>query len=144
MQDTLRIRDLIERVTAMPGYTSSIGTQVVDVAPGEVSLRLPLRPELVQFNGHFHGGVVAGLADHAAGAAATSMLPPGRIAVTVSLNTNYVAPARGEYLLAKARTVQTGGTISVATVEVTAIHLGKETLAAIATVTLRAVELPST
>ena len=27
------------------------------------------KPELLQFNGYFHGGVVSGLADHAAGAA---------------------------------------------------------------------------
>src|SRR5688572_13337191 len=96
MSDDNAARALVERVTSRPGYTSAVGTQVALAERGSVHLRLARRTDLLQFNGHFHGGVIAGLADHAAGAAVTTALPPGRIAVTVDLNVNYLSPASGE------------------------------------------------
>ena len=104
---------LVRKVTAMTGYTQAAGVEVVSAEAGRVSLSLAKKPELLQFNGFFHGGVVSGLADHAAGAAATTALPPGKIAVTVDLHVNYLAPAKGQTLLAKARTLQVGSTICV-------------------------------
>ncbi|TWO71013.1 PaaI family thioesterase [Caenimonas sedimenti] len=142
MNDDIAARALVERVTSSPGYTSAVGTQVALVERGSVHLRLARRPDLLQFNGHFHGGVIAGLADHAAGAAVTTALPPGRIAVTVDLHVNYLSPASGEAIVAKARAVRMGASICVASVEVMTTADGQEQLAAIATATLRAVDLP--
>lgn len=48
-------------------------------AVGHVQMSLVKKPGLLQFNGFFHGGVVSGLADHAAGAAATTSLPAGTL-----------------------------------------------------------------
>ena len=63
---------LVRKVTAITGYTHAAGVEVVTAEPGNVTLSLAKKPELLQFNGFFHGGVVSGLADHAAGAAATT------------------------------------------------------------------------
>lgn len=138
----MTLQQLVEQVTARGGFTSASGVGVVLVEPGRVHLSLQKKPELLQFNGFFHGGVIAGLADHAAGAAATTTLPPGRITVTVDLHVNFLAPADGEVLLARARAVQTGSTICVATVEVSTTREGAESLCAIATATFRVVEMP--
>jgi uncharacterized protein (TIGR00369 family) len=135
-------RSLVEAVTSRPGYTSSVGTRVVSAVPGEVHLALDRRPDLLQFSGFFHGGVIAGLADHAAGGAVTTALPSGRIAVTVDLHVNFLAPADGDAIVAKAKAVQVGGTICVASVEVVTVAGGVERRCALATVTLRAVEMP--
>ncbi len=136
-------RALVEKVTSLPGYTSSIGTKVIDVDKGRVQLELDRNPNLLQFNGFFHGGVISGLADHAAGGAATTLLPSGRIAVTIDLHVNFLKPAKGEKLTAKATVTQPGSTISVVQVNITATDGSQSDLCAIATVTLRSVDMPA-
>lgn len=73
-------RQLLESVNAATGFIRGAAVEVLSVKRGVVSMRMPRKPELLQFNGYFHGGAIAGLADHTAGAAATTALPPGRIA----------------------------------------------------------------
>ena len=134
---------LVESVTSAPGYTRNVGTRVLLAEAGQVELALDRRPDLLQINGFFHGGVIAGLADHAAGGAVTTALPMGRFAVTVCLQVNFLAPANGEALIARARSIQAGSTIGVAQVDVVSLTGGVETPCAIATVTLRTVEMPT-
>jgi uncharacterized protein (TIGR00369 family) len=134
---------LVETVTSAPGYTSSMGTRVLAAEAGYVELALDRRPDLLQINGFFHGGIIAGLADHAAGGAVTTALPKNRFAVTVCLQVNFLAPANGETLIARAKAVLAGSTIGVAQVDVISLADGMETACAIATVTLRAVEMPA-
>jgi uncharacterized protein (TIGR00369 family) len=134
---------LVETVTSAPGYTRNVGTRVLMAEAGHVDLALDRRPDLLQFNGFFHGGVVAGLADHAAGGAVTTAMPKGRFAVTVCLQVNFLAPAKGEMLIARAKAIQAGSTIGVAQVDVISLADGVETPCAVATVTLRAVDMPA-
>jgi uncharacterized protein (TIGR00369 family) len=143
MTDAASARQLVEMVTSRPGCTRSLGTRVLLAEPGRVHLALDRRADLLQFSGFFHGGVIAGLADHAAGAAVTTMLPAGRIGVTAGLHASFLAPADGESIVAKAEAIQAGGTIGVATVRVTTIRNGQERDCAFCVVTLRAVDLPS-
>jgi uncharacterized protein (TIGR00369 family) len=107
------IRRLVERVTSAPGYTSSVGTKVLHAERGKVHLQVDRRLDLLQFSGFFHGGVIAGLADHAAGGAATAAMPPGKIAITVEFKINFLNPADGEAIIARAEATQSGGTIAV-------------------------------
>ena len=134
---------LVETVTSAPGYTSSMGTRVLAAEAGYVELALDRRPDLLQINGFFHGGIIAGLADHAAGGAVTTALPKNRFAVTVCLQVNFLAPANGETLIARSKAVLAGSTIGVAQVDVISLADGVETACAIATVTLRADEMPA-
>lgn len=139
----MNIAELVKSVTAATGFTHAASVEVLSVEPGMVSMRMPLKPELLQFNGFFHGGAIAGLADHAAGAAATTALPQGRIAVTADLHVNFLRPANGSFITANARTVSVGTTLCVVTVEVSMLgEAGSSALCAIATATLRSVELP--
>src|SRR3954454_3468241 len=96
------VRKLVEAVTSRPGYTSAIGTEVLDAKKGQVSLRVAKRPDLLQFSGFFHGGVIAGLADHPAGGAARTLMPAGRIAVTIEFKINFLSPANGDAIIARA------------------------------------------
>jgi uncharacterized protein (TIGR00369 family) len=66
---------------------SAMGTRVVAVEPSHVHLAIDRRPDLLQFSGHFHGGVIAALADHAAGGAVTTALLEGQIAMTIDVHT---------------------------------------------------------
>lgn len=133
---------LVRKVTTLTGFTHAAGVEVLSAEPGRVSLSLAKKPELLQFNGYFHGGVVSGLADHAAGAAASTALAAGKIAVTVDLHVNFLAPASGATLVAKARTLQVGSTICVVAVELETDAPTGERLCAVATATLRVVDMP--
>lgn len=143
MSEKDKARKLVEYVTSLPGYTSMAGTKVLDADVGYVEMAVERKQDLLQFNGYFHGGVISGLADHAAGGAVTTAMPEGKIGVTVDLHVNFLAPARGESLVAKARAVQSGSSISVAQVDVYSVEDGDEKRCAVAVVTLRSVEMPS-
>jgi uncharacterized protein (TIGR00369 family) len=137
------IRELVERVTYAPGYTKAVGTRIESAEPGHVVMSLAKSENLLQANGFFHGGVIAGLADHAAGGAVTTAMPPGRFAVTVNLQVSFLAPAKGTLLIARARAIQVGSMIGVARVDVVSIAGGTETACALAIVTLRGVDFPA-
>lgn len=143
MTQGMTARQLVEMVTARPGYMSAIGTRVLEAEPGRVHLALDRRPDLLQFNGFFHGGAVTALADHAAGGAVTTALPPGRIAVTIDLHVNFIAPADGASIVAKAKALQVGRTVSVAQVDISTLAGDEEKLCSICTVTLRTVDMPT-
>ena len=133
----------LERVMDLLGFPKSLGMRLVSAEPGKVTMAVAKRPELTQFFGHFHGGVIAGLADHAAGACATSSMPDGKIAVTVEIKINYLAPADGEEMIARAETIQAGSTIGVVKVEVFSQKAGAERICAFATATMRAMDMPA-
>ncbi|MEO7385801.1 MAG: PaaI family thioesterase [Gammaproteobacteria bacterium] len=140
MTDAVGATELARRVLALAsGASGSAGISVLLAEPGRVHLSIDRRDDLLQFKGYYHGGVISGLADLAAGGAVTTALLPGRAVVTISLNVNFLAPARGERLVAKGSVVKVGGTVGVASVEVMAVDGGQEQLCATATVTFRVV-----
>jgi uncharacterized protein (TIGR00369 family) len=91
---------LAEAVNAR-GFTGAAGFRIVKVEPGFAELSLARRDDLLQFFGHFHGGVITALADQAAGIAVTSGRPKGRIGVTVELKVNFLSPANRNELVAR-------------------------------------------
>ncbi len=86
--------------------------------------------------------MITALADQAAGAAVTTALPEGKIAVTVEIKVNFMAPANGEEIIARAEAMQVGGSIAVAKIEVISQDKGAERVCAFATATMRAVDMP--
>jgi len=133
---------LAETINAR-GFSHAAGFRIVAVEPGRAEVVLARRDDLVQFFGHFHGGVIAALADQAAGIAVTSGLPSGRIGVTVEIKVNFLSPADGSELVARAKTLKMSGSIGVATVEVFTKNDTSERLCAFATATIRALDLPA-
>ena len=127
----------------LPGFPKSAGIRLVAAEPGKVTMALKKKPELTQFFGHFHGGVISALADQAAGIAVTSGLQKGKIGVTVEIKVNFIAPADGSELIARAKTLKMSGSIGVATVEVFSKRGTSETLCAFCTATMRALDLPA-
>jgi uncharacterized protein (TIGR00369 family) len=132
---------LAEAVNAK-GYGHSAGFRIVAVEPGRAEVALARRDDLMQFFGHFHGGVITALADHAAGIAVTSGMPKGKIGVTVEIKVNFLSPADGSELIARAKTLKMSGSIGVATVEVFSKNKASETRA-FCTATMRAMDLPA-
>jgi len=133
---------LAEAINAK-GFSGAAGFRIVAIALGHAELALARRDDLVQFFGHFHGGVITALADQAAGIAVTSGLPKGKIGVTVEIKVNFLAPADGSELIARAKTLKMSGSIGVAAVEVFTKDDKSERLCAFCTATMRALDLPA-
>jgi uncharacterized protein (TIGR00369 family) len=133
--------DLAEAINAK-GFTGAAGVRIVTIAPGHAEIALARRDDLLQFFGHFHGGIITALADQAAGIAVTLGLPKGKIGVTVEIKVNFLSPADGTELIARAKTLKMSGSVGVATVEVFSRSQTSETLCAFCTATMRALDLP--
>ncbi|MCK1515564.1 PaaI family thioesterase [Bradyrhizobium sp. 190] len=133
--------ELAEAINAK-GFMAAAGFRIVAIKPGHAEIALARRDDLLQFFGHFHGGMITALADHAAGIAITSSLPRGKIGVTIELKVNFLSPADGIELIARAKTLKMSGSIGVATVEVFSRSETSETLCAFGTSTMRAMDLP--
>jgi len=142
MKDATNPPSLAETVNAK-GFGGAAGFRIIAVEVGVAEVALSRRDDLLQFFGHFHGGVITALADQAAGIAVTSCLPKGRIGVTVELKINFLEPASGGELVARAKTLNMSGSIGVATVEIFSKDGASETLCAFATATMRALDLPA-
>ena len=130
------LKALIEAAMSGPGFISMIGARLVHVGKGEAELALTPRADLLQFTGALHGGVVGALADHAAGGAASTLLPQGQIAVTAEYKINFLAQAKGEEIIARAKVERAGKSLIVVVASVYARKGTQEAKCAVALVTL--------
>ncbi|WP_457419859.1 PaaI family thioesterase [Roseateles sp. P5_E7] len=117
-------------VLAKQPFSVLLGSELAALAPGKVDLQLALRPEHLQQNGFAHGGIVSYLADNALTfAGGTAMQVP---VVTSEFKINYVRPAVGERLIARASADAVSKTQAVCRCEVFAVKDGAEKLCALA------------
>jgi len=111
-------------------FSRLLGAELVALEPGRCELAVKLSAELKQQDGFAHGGVVSYLADNALTyAGGTAMKVP---VVTSEYKINYVRPAIGERLVARARATHVSRSQAVCQCEVYAIGAGSEKLCAIA------------
>lgn len=100
------------------GMMRTLAAELVHIAPGEIHIALPPRPELSQQHGYMHAGALTSIVDSACGYAALTMAPPGRDVLTVEFKINFMRPARAERFLAVGRVVKSGRTLAVCQGEV--------------------------
>ncbi len=106
------------------GAPRHLGITVESVRKGRVTMRLDVRPHHKQLHGVVHGGIVATLADTAAGIAAATVAPPGTAVATVELKINYLEAIQDGRVRAKARVLRAGRNFIVTECEIWT-HSGK-------------------
>ncbi|MDF2366958.1 PaaI family thioesterase [Sneathiella sp.] len=106
-------------------YMADIGARIDLIEPGICELSLETRPGLTQQHGFFHGGLVAALADSAAGYACYSLYPPNSTVLTTEFKVSFLNPAQGGRLKAKGRVVKAGKTLFVCQADAYAEEAGK-------------------
>ncbi len=117
-------------ILAQQPFSRLLGAELVAAAPGDCTLALALKPELLQQHGFAHGGVVSYLADNALTyAGGTAMAVP---VVTSEFKINYVRPAVGQRLVARAQAVAVSKTQAVCRCDVFVVNEGTEKLCAVA------------
>jgi uncharacterized protein (TIGR00369 family) len=125
---------------AKQGLMRTLGASLVQVAPGLVEIAIRPTPAISQQHGFVHAGTLSAIADTAAGYAALSLMPASKGVLTTEFKINLVAPAAGDRILARAKVVKAGRTLTLAQTEVFAETDGQEKLVALLTATLMTIE----
>src|SRR3982751_4261439 len=119
------------------GFTRLLGAEVVSVEPSVVTMAVNRRPELLQQNGLFHGGVIAYLIDNATTAAAATVIDRvSRTVITAEYKINLVSPSVGDRLTCRAEVVKPGRLLTVVEAKVFCRIDGAEKLVALALATI--------
>lgn len=123
--------DTAREVLDSQPFSRLVGARITAFGDGEAVLEVDIREELHQQNGFLHGGVVAYAADNAITFAAGTTLGPA--VLTGGFSVQYVRPATGRSLLARAAVVHSGRRQAVVRCDLfTTGPDGDETLCAVA------------
>ena len=118
-------------------FSRLLGAELTALQPGKAELTVAIRDDFKQQHGFVHGGVVSYLADNALTYAGGSVL--GNV-VTSEYKINYVRPAVGDRLVARAEVIHAGKRQAVCECKVTAIGEKGEVLVAVAQGTITRLE----
>ncbi|HEY7095409.1 MAG TPA: PaaI family thioesterase [Terriglobales bacterium] len=111
-------------------FMTMLGAQMISVTPGGVEIRLPYSPEIGQQNGFAHAGAITSVLDSACGYAALSVASPNAEVLSVEFKVNLLAPAVGDFFVARASVKRSGKTLCVCTGDAIAFTNGEEKLIA--------------
>lgn len=95
-----------------------LGIRLVDVGEGWVETELAISDRLKQQHGFAHAGVVSTLADHSAGAAATTVIDDRQSVLTADYTIHLLRPGAGSSLRSRGEVVRAGSTLIVAQADV--------------------------
>jgi uncharacterized protein (TIGR00369 family) len=125
MEDLL---NLGKQVLSSQPFSVYVGTEMLSFTQGSVELKIPIRHELKQQHGFVHGGVISYAADNALTFAGGSVLGPG--VTTSEFKINYLRPAIGDFLVARASVIYSGKSQAVCRCDVFVSKDGRESLCA--------------
>jgi uncharacterized protein (TIGR00369 family) len=135
-EDILRLGQ--QAMEAQP-FSRLLGATLTAFSAGYAELTIPIRPDLLQQHGFVHGGVLSYAADNALTFAGGSVLGPDIL--TSEYKINYLRPAQGERLIARATVIYAGARQAVCRCDVWVVKASEEVLCATAQgtiVTIRA------
>jgi len=106
------------------------------ILEGHFEITVSKQSFMIRPAGMFNGSTIASLVDVSAGYAAASATLSDSYFTTVELKINYLNPAMGEKLIAKAQVIKNGKRLSVVRSDIFAVQGNEEILAATSLVTL--------
>ncbi|MFP3897857.1 MAG: PaaI family thioesterase [Dehalococcoidia bacterium] len=118
-----------EALASQP-FSVLVGAELTGYSSGRAELTIPIAPQLKQQHGFVHGGVVSYAADNALTFVGGSVLGPA--VVTSEYKINYLRPATGAALIARATVVYSSKNQAVCHCDVFMVADGRETLCAVA------------
>ncbi|MDR3479964.1 MAG: PaaI family thioesterase [Burkholderiaceae bacterium] len=119
-----------QKVLQAQPFSRLLGAELSAFEPGKAELRLAIKADLQQQHGFVHGGVLSYLADNALTFAGGSMLENN--ALTGEFKINYLRPAVGDMLIARATVKYAGKQQAVSQCDVFVVKDGEEKLCAVA------------
>lgn len=119
-----------QQVLESQPFSKLVGAVLTRFDPEGTELRIPIKDALQQQHGFVHGGVISYAADNALTYAGGAVL--GTAVVTSEYKINYVRPAIGQEIIARAVAVHAGKSQAVCRCDVFVVNEGKEILCAVA------------
>ena len=129
MNDSLLLQNG-QAILALQPFSVLIGAELHALSTGSCEIQVPITEKILQQYGFVHGGVVSYAADNALTYAGGTAL--GGAVVTSEFKINYVRPAIGERLIARAQAVYAGSSQAVCRCDVFVMVNGEEKLCAVA------------
>ena len=124
------IHQIAREIFEAQPFSQFLGAKLVSTGLNEAEIRVDITDNLKQQHGFVHGGVVSYLADNSITFAGGVAL--GGNALTSEYKINYVRPAIGSHLIARAQAKSVGKRQAVCLAEIYAVKDGVENLCAIA------------
>ena len=125
-QEETNVRESFSR----QAFMRTLGAEITSLGRGRIEIRLEFHSALTQQNGFIHAGVLTSVMDSACGYAAMSVGPEKHDVLSVEFKVNLLAPARGDYFVARAAVKRAGRNLTVCTADAFAIQNGREKLVA--------------
>lgn len=97
---------MAQKILDSQPFSGLVGARITEFGDGAATLEIDVREDLEQQNGYLHGGVLAYAADNSITFAAGTTLGPA--VLTGGFSIQYVRPAAGRTLSARAAVVHTG------------------------------------
>jgi uncharacterized protein (TIGR00369 family) len=116
------------QVLASQPFSVWIKAELISFSVGRAELVVPIADHLKQQYGYLHGGVLSYAADNAMTFAGGSVLGPQ--VITVEYKINYLRPASGERLVARASVIHAGKRQAVCRCELFTVQGSEEMLCA--------------
>lgn len=124
------MNELFDRISAVfskAPFVVELGIELVAVGEGWVETEMTMEERLRQQHGFAHAGVVSTLADHTAGAAASTVIGPDQSVLTADYTIHLLRPASGDILRSRGEVTKGGRSLIVASSDVWAdeIHCAR-------------------
>jgi uncharacterized protein (TIGR00369 family) len=132
----------LQRMFRSAPFVADLGMELESLGTGECVTVLRIAPRHLQQGGVIHAGVQATMADHTAGAAASTTAPPGSAVVTAEIKLSLLRAARGELLRCCARVLKPGRQLVFVESEVWCDAGGEAQLVSKASATMSVVARP--
>lgn len=131
--------DMARKALDSQPFSRLVGARITSFGDGRAVLEVDIREELRQQNGFLHGGVLAYAADNSLTFAAGTTLGPA--VLTAGFSVQYIRPATGLTLVARASVVHSGRRQAVVRCDLFTVGAdGDETLCAVAQGTVLAAQ----
>lgn len=113
------------------------GFAIDNLTQGNATLSTPVRTELGHRPGFFQGAIMGAIGDYSGAIANMTLAQPHWVCLTLDYTIKFLGPACGTRLIGRARTINAGTTICVATSEIFVEQDGVESMVATALITTR-------
>ena len=124
----IELLEIGQQVLASQPFSVWIKAELISFSEGKAELVVPIADHLKQQYGYLHGGVLSYAADNAMTFAGGSVLGPS--VITVEYKINYLHPATGERLVARAYVIHAGKHQAVCRCDLFAVQGSEEILCA--------------
>ncbi len=119
-------------------FMSVLGAKFGNLGEGHCEIILPFNKKLTQQHGLIHGGVIATIADNAAGFAAFSLMEDQYQPLTIEFKINFLSQSPGKVMISQANVLRAGRSIFHTRADVFNVCENQKSLIATSLVTVKA------